>query len=377
AELLRRKDEIINLANSLHPNMVARGGGAKDIEIHTHRSPSTGLDMIVVHLLVNTCDAMGANLVNTMCEGVASLVESITDGKVFLRILSNLTDRALVKARIAIPPGKLAGKGFEGEQVRDGIILANDLAVVDPYRAATHNKGIMNGVDAVALATGNDWRAIEAAAHAYAARDGRYASLTRWYRDEAGNLVGELEIPLKVGTVGGPLQSNPSVALNLRLSKVTGARELAELMGAVGLAQNFAALRALVTDGIQQGHMTLHARSVATAAGAPPHLFDTVVERLIDSGEIKIWKAHEILRDAQRQTGLDSSAEPTDIEGRGVGFGKVILFGEHAVVYGAHAVAAPVPMAIQARVKDASEGIDLIIPRWGVEQRLHERPEQR
>ena len=377
ADLLRRKDEIINLANSLHPNMVARGGGAKDLEIHSHRSPSTGLDMIVVHLLVNTCDAMGANLVNTMCEGVAPLVESITDGKVFLRILSNLTDRALVRARAVIPARALAGKGYEGEQVRDGIILANDLAVVDPYRAATHNKGIMNGVDAVALATGNDWRAIEAAAHAYAARDGRYASLTRWYKDDDGNLVGELEIPIKVGTVGGPLQSNPSVALNLRLSRVAGARELAELMGAVGLAQNFAALRALVTDGIQQGHMTLHARSVATAAGAPPHLFDTVVERLIDSGEIKIWKAHEILREAERQTGTAAAPEPIDAEQRGVGYGKVILFGEHAVVYGAHAVAAPVPMAIQARVKDAREGIDIIIPRWGVEQRLHERPEQR
>lgn len=377
AELLRRKDEIINLANSLHPNMVARGGGAKDIELHSHRSASTGMDMLVVHLLVNTCDAMGANLVNTMCEGVAPLIESITDGKVFLRILSNLTDRALVRARAVIPVKRLAGKGFEGEQVRDGIILATDLALADPYRATTHNKGIMNGIDAVALATGNDWRAIEAAAHAYAARDGRYSSLTRWYRDDDGNLVGELEIPLKVGTVGGPLQSNPSVALNMRLLHVQSARELAELMGAVGLAQNFAALRALVTDGIQQGHMTLHARSVATAAGAPSHLFDTVVERLIDSGEIKIWKAHEILKDVQRQSGDVSEAVSDQTEERGVGFGKVILFGEHAVVYGAHAVAAPVPMAIQAKVKDSKEGIDLIIPRWGVEQRLHERPEQR
>ncbi|GAB4183306.1 MAG: hypothetical protein Tsb002_05390 [Wenzhouxiangellaceae bacterium] len=381
ASLLQRKDEIINLANSLHPKMVARGGGAQDLEVHMHRSPSTGLDMLVVHLLVNTCDAMGANLVNTMCEGVASLVESITEGKVFLRILSNLTDRALVRAKATFRLADLAGKGFDGEQVRDGIILANDLAVVDPYRAATHNKGIMNGVDAVALATGNDWRAIEAAAHAYAARSGHYSSLTRWYKDDDGNLVGELEIPMKVGTVGGPLQSNPSVAINHRLVGAQSARDLAEVMGAVGLAQNFSALRALVTDGIQQGHMTLHARSVAMAAGTPANLFDTVVDRLIDSGEIKIWKAHEILQQVQNQSAAELAAPPVDemarLEEHGVGHGKIILLGEHAVVYGSHALAAPVPLAIQSKIQDASDGIHIIIPRWGVEQHLHEREEQR
>ena len=170
AALLQRKQEILNLANSLHPKMVARGGGAKDIEVRIHPAADGRRDMVVLHLLVNTCDAMGANMVNTMCEGVAPLVEGITGGKVFLRILSNLTDRALVWAKAVIPTELLAGKGYDGEQVRDGIILANDLAVCDPYRAATHNKGIMNGVDAAALATGNDWRALEAAAHAYAAR---------------------------------------------------------------------------------------------------------------------------------------------------------------------------------------------------------------
>lgn len=382
--VLQRKDEIINLANSLHPKMVARGGGAQGLEVHMHRSPSTGMEMLVVHLLVNTCDAMGANLVNTMCEGVASLVETITEGKVFLRILSNLTDRAVVRARAVYDVKLLAGKGFDGEQVRDGIILANDLAVVDPYRAATHNKGIMNGVDAVALATGNDWRAIEAAAHAYAARNGHYSSLTRWYKDGDGNLVGELEIPMKVGTVGGPLQSNPSVAINHRMLGVNSARELAEVMGAVGLAQNFSALRALVTDGIQQGHMTLHARSVAMAAGTPAHLFDTVVERLIESNEIKIWKAHEILQEVQNQSGADTPVATDSLDRAGshelgVGHGKAILLGEHAVVYGSHALAAPVPLAIQAKIEDSrsSQGVDIIIPRWGVEQRLHQREEQR
>ncbi|MBU1188997.1 MAG: hydroxymethylglutaryl-CoA reductase, degradative [Gammaproteobacteria bacterium] len=377
-QLQQRRSEIINLANSLHPNMVARGGGAKDIEVHLHQSPSTGKNMLVVHLLVDTCDAMGANLVNTMCEGVASLVESITGGKVFLRILSNLTDRALVIARVTYPVAVLAGKGFSGEQVRDGIILANDLALVDPYRATTHNKGIMNGIDAVALATGNDWRAIEAAAHAYAARNGRYSSLTKWYRDEHGNLAGELEIPMKVGTVGGPLQSNRSVMINHRMLAVESARELAELMGAVGLAQNFSALRALVTSGIQSGHMTLHARSVAMAAGAPDNMFDTVVDRLIESGEIKIWKAREIVDTLQQQPVADvPAALDAGVEALATGHGKVILLGEHAVVYGSHALAVPVPLAIQAKIADNDEGIDIIIPRWGAEQRLHRKPEQR
>ena len=174
-----RKQEIINLANSLHPNMVARGGGARDIELFVHPLPSSAKQMLVVHLLVDTRDAMGANLVNGMCEGVAPLVESITGGEVFLRILSNLTDRSLVRAHCKIPVEQLAGKGYTGEQARDGIIVAAEFAAVDPYRAATHNKGIMNGIDPVAIATGNDWRAIEAGAHAYAARGGRYSSLTR------------------------------------------------------------------------------------------------------------------------------------------------------------------------------------------------------
>ncbi len=378
ASLLQKKAEILNLANSLHPKMIARGGGAKDLEVFVHPSQGPGGDMVVVHLLVDTCDAMGANLVNTMCEGVASLVETIAKGRVFLRILSNLADRALVRAKITIPTQLLTGKGFDGEQVRDGIIVANDFARIDPYRAATHNKGIMNGIDAVCLATGNDWRAIEAGAHAYAARGGRYMALTEWSKAENGDLVGQLELPIKVGTVGGPLQTNPTVALNLRLMKVQSARELAEVMGAVGLAQTFSALRALVTEGIQQGHMTLHARSVATAAGTPPELFDTVVDRLVASGEIKIWKAQEIIESVKAQTfpasALASMNEDRQeiMEGEplGAGHGKIILMGEHSVVYGRRALAAPIPLAIQARIEDKKEGVDLIIPRWGIEQRL-------
>jgi len=380
--LLQRKGEILNLANSLHPNMVARGGGAKDLEVHIHPSSGQGGDMVVAHLLVDTRDAMGANLVNTMCEGVASLVENIAEGKVFLRILSNLTDRAMVKARTSIPLEALAGRGFDGEQVRDGIILANEFASIDPYRAATHNKGIMNGIDALALATGNDWRAIEAGAHAWAARGSHYASLTQWTRGDDGSLVGQLEIPIKVGIVGGPLQSNPTVGMNLRLLGVKSARELAEVMGAVGLAQNFSAIKALVTEGIQQGHMTLHARSVVAAAGAKPEIFETVVDRLIESGEIKVWKARELIDevDVPRVTpGEEPDDESRDQgEERKVsgGHGKIILLGEHAVVYGRHAIATPVPLAIQAHVQRGGNGVQLIIPRWGVEQRLHRNAEK-
>ncbi len=364
SSLLEAREEILALANSLHPKMQARGGGAVDIEVFSHHAPEDGRDMLVLHLLVDTRDAMGANLVNTMCEGIASMVETLTGGKVFLRILSNLTDRALARAKVRIPARNLEGKGFTGEEVRDGIILANDLALVDPYRAATHNKGIMNGVDAVAIATGNDWRAIEAAAHAYAARGGRYSALTRWTKNEAGDLIGEIEIPMKVGTVGGSLETNPSVRINHRLLGSPNAPELAAIMATVGLAQNFAALRALSTDGIQQNHMTLHARSVASTANVPEALFDTVVEALIESGEIKVWKAQEILKNLARRSTMPSSAE------RSSACGKVILLGEHAVVYGRPALALPIPLAVEAVVRRGGDGVNLVIPRWGLEQKV-------
>lgn len=364
ADLLAHTEDILALANSLHPKMAARGGGAKDVEVYLHHAPEDGREMVVLHLLVDTRDAMGANLVNGMCEGIASMVETITGGKVFLRILSNLTDRAIATASVRIPTRNLEGKGFSGKEVRDGIILACDLATVDPYRAATHNKGIMNGVDAAAIATGNDWRAIEAAAHAYAARSGRYSSLTRWRKDDQGNLIGEIEIPMKVGTVGGSLETNPSVRINHRLLGSPSAPELAAILATVGLAQNFAALRALSTDGIQQNHMTLHARSVASSANVPEDMFDNVVEALIESGEIKVWKAHEITKNLAHQTVV-----PTQTE-RSSACGKVILLGEHAVVYGRPALALPIPLAVESLVRRDGEGITVVIPRWGLEQKV-------
>jgi hydroxymethylglutaryl-CoA reductase len=375
--IIERKQEILDLANSFHPRMVARGGGAVDLEVLSYPMPSTDGEMLVIHMLVDTRDAMGANLVNGMCEGVASLIESITEGKVFLRILSNLADRALATAEVSLTTEQLAGKGYDGERVRDGIIIAADFALVDPYRATTHNKGIMNGIDAVALATGNDWRAMEAGAHAYAARHGRYSSLSQWWKDDEGNLRGRLELPLKVGIVGGPLESNPGVAMNLRLLGVESGTELAEVMAAVGLAQNFAALRALATDGIQSGHMTLHARSVVKAAGAPDDLFDETLERLVRDGDIKVWKAEQILSElrTERSAGTSINHDP-DIE-MGVGYGKIILLGEHAVVYGRHAIAIPVPLTMRAVVEDRDEGMELLIPRWGIEYQLSKPPEQR
>lgn len=374
------KREILNLANSFHPNMVARGGGARDIEMFVHPLPSTGKRMLVVHLLVDTRDAMGANLVNGMCEGVAPLIESITDGRVFLRILSNLTDRSLARAHCRIPVERLAGRGFTGEQARDGIILASDFAAVDPYRAATHNKGVMNGIDPLAIATGNDWRAIEAGAHAYAARGGRYTSLTRWWADEEGNLCGSIELPIKVGVVGAPLESNPTVALNLRLLGLESATELARVMAGVGLAQNFAAIRALATEGIQKGHMTLHARSVVTAAGTPPEIFEEVLDRVVQSGVIKVWKAQEIVKEVEQsatRTNGGKRSKPAKEAEMGVGYGKLVMLGEHAVVYGRHAIAAPLPLTIKALVEDCDEGIHLMIPRWGVEYELAANPSDR
>jgi hydroxymethylglutaryl-CoA reductase len=353
-QLERRKEEVLNLANSLHPRMVARGGGATDLEVILHPASPENVEMMVVHLMVNTCNAMGANLVNTMCEGVASFIESVTGGKVFLRILSNLADRSLARASVKIPVELLGNNGYDGEQVRDGIVIASQFAAIDSYRAATHNKGIMNGIDAVALATGNDWRAVESGAHAYAARGTKYTSLSRWYKDEGGSLVGEIELPLRVGIVGGPMQSNPSVDMNLRITKVESSRELAEVMAAVGLAQNFSALRALATEGIQRGHMTLHARSV--------------IDRLVESGEVKIWKAEEIIGQVSTQMGHSLAQEERDE--MSAGHGKIILFGEHAVVYGSRAIAAPVPLAVRARVVDEEDGVWLVVPRWGVEQRL-------
>ncbi len=359
--IVGHKNDILKTANDLHPKMLNRGGGAYDLEVRPIESHNK--QMVIVHLHVNVQDAMGANMVNSMCEAIAPVIEKISGAKVLLRILSNLADKSIVKTSCVIPVELLDSDDFSGVEVRDNIILANDFALHDPYRAATHNKGIMNGIDALIIATGNDWRAAEAAAHAYAARDGHYKALTKWEKNEAGDLVGEIEVPIRVGIVGGSLQSNPAVGIAHRLLGIKSSNELAELIGAVGLAQNLGAIRALVTKGIQSGHMKLHARSVASSAGASVEIQAEVVDKLIASGEIKIWKAKEIIEGIHKQS---LKEDKNKLSGA---FGKIILMGEHAVVYGSHALAAPVSLAMQARVsKTNTSGFHLQIKSWGINE---------
>ena len=293
-DLLASKARVLDLANQQDPVIVGLGGGVRDLEARVFPHSPAG-PMLVLHLLYDVRDAMGANTVNTACEAVAPLVEAITGGRVVLRILSNLADRRLAQARCAIPPQAFTRDEFAGETVVQRILEAHALAVVDPYRATTHNKGIMNGIDAVVVATGNDWRAIEAGAHAYAVRDGAYGPLSHWERGAEGDLVGTLELPLAVGTVGGATKVHPLARLALKILGVESARELAEVIAAVGLAQNLAALRALATEGIQRGHMELHARQVAIAAGAEGELVERVAERMVQDRVIRPDRAEEIL----------------------------------------------------------------------------------
>ena len=292
--VLDHRAEILAEVDTVDPVIAGLGGGARDLEARILRETAVG-PMLIVHLIVDVRDAMGANAVNTAAERLAPRLEELTGGRVHLRILSNLADRRLATSRCRIPASTLAFGDFSGERVRDGIVDAWAFAEADPYRAATHNKGIMNGVDAVVIATGNDWRAIEAGAHAYAARSGRYTSLSRWSAGSDGALEGELEMPMAVGTVGGATRVHPVARAALELMGVTSARHLAEIVVSVGLAQNLAALRALATEGIQRGHMGLHARQVAIAAGATGDLVERVARRLIDDGVIRIDRARALL----------------------------------------------------------------------------------
>jgi len=295
-KLLAEKEVLLAKASEADPLLEKLGGGARDIEVRMISQSPVG-SFLVMHLIYDARDAMGANAVNTAVELLAPEVEKITGGRVLLRILSNLADRRLARARVTFRKNDLAFDQFTGEDVRDGILNAWAFAAADPYRAATHNKGIMNGIDPVVIATGNDWRAIEAGAHAYAARDGRYQSLSTWGKDVMGNLVGTLELPMAVGTVGGATRVHPQARANLKLMGITKASELAEVIVSVGLAQNLAALRALATEGIQRGHMSLHARQVAIAAGAEGAQIDQLAERLVSDEIVRIDHAEAILKE--------------------------------------------------------------------------------
>lgn len=294
-KILENKAELISAADSIDPVLKKFGGGARDLEVRVIEDSPIG-PFLVVHLIYDVRDAMGANAVNTACEKLSPTIASITGGRVHLRILSNLADRRITRARCVIPVAELAFDDFSGQRVRDGIIEACAFAASDPYRAATHNKGIMNGVDAVVIATGNDWRAIEAGAHAYAARTGRYTSLSTWQQDRDGNLAGTLEMPMAVGIIGGATKVHPAARAAIKLMGVTTASQLAEVIVAVGLAQNLAALRALATEGIQRGHMGLHARQVAIAAGASGEQVEKVAAQMVAEKTVRIDRAEEILK---------------------------------------------------------------------------------
>ncbi|MBS1253018.1 MAG: 3-hydroxy-3-methylglutaryl-coenzyme A reductase [Anaerolineales bacterium] len=292
------QDEIAAIVNAQSPTITALGGGFQGLELRYFPETAAG-PMLIVHLLIDVRDAMGANAVNSAAEAVAPLIEELTGGRVLLRILSNLADRRLARASCRVPADALARDDLPGDIVAQRIIEAQVMAEVDPFRAATHNKGIMNGIDAVIIATGNDWRAAEAGAHAYAARTGNYGPLTEWRQAENGDLVGNIELPLAVGIVGGTTKAHPLAQLALDILGVETAGELAEITAAVGLAQNQGALRALATEGIQAGHMALHARQLAVTAGATGEQVDRIAEQLVAEENIRLARAREIVNSRQ------------------------------------------------------------------------------
>jgi hydroxymethylglutaryl-CoA reductase len=289
-QVLKAKAELLKLANDQDPMLASVGGGAKDLDakiINTSVGP-----MLITELHVDCRDAMGANAVNTMAEAIAPTIERITGGRVYLRIISNLATKRLAKAWCTITK-----EAVGGDEVVDGIVNASAFAAADPYRAATHNKGAMNGIIAVILATGNDHRAIEAGAHAYAAINGKYTSLSTWEKNENGDLKGEIELPMAVGLIGGAVRTHPIAKIALKILGVKTANEFAEVLAAVGLAQNLGALRALAHEGIQRGHMSLHARNIAVAAGAKDELIDLVAERMVKERKIRMDRAMELIKE--------------------------------------------------------------------------------
>ena len=296
--ILDHSQELMELADTYSESIVRFGGGSRGIEARPFPDTPVG-PMLVIHLLFDTRDAMGANTINTAVEAIAPRVAELTGGRAVLRILSNLADRRTTTARCTIPAAELTMPDLSGGDVARLIAEANAFAVVDPYRAATHNKGIMNGIDAVCIATGNDWRAIEAGAHSYAAhfgqRKGGYSALTDWHVDKNGDLYGEITLPLAVGTVGGATKVHPTARVAMKILNVDSAAELAEVMASVGLAQNLAAIRALATHGIQRGHMRLHARQVALAAGAAEAHVQLIADQLVAEGNIRVERARELI----------------------------------------------------------------------------------
>ena len=292
--LMSNKDVVLDSVKDLDPMLNSVGGGIRDLEVRLVQESTIG-PFLIIHVIYDTCDAMGANAVNTAVEYMKPVVEDLIGGRVHLRILSNLADRRIARACVSIPTNVLSFGTYDGEKVRDGIVEASIFAEVDSYRASTHNKGIMNGVDAVVMATGNDWRAIEAGAHAYASRHGSYTSLSKWSVGVEGNLVGEIEMPMAVGIIGGATRVHPGAQAALKILGVASSKELSEVIVSVGLAQNLASLRALSTEGIQKGHMGLHARQVAIAAGAEGDQINVVADQMVTDKKVNVKYAERLL----------------------------------------------------------------------------------
>jgi hydroxymethylglutaryl-CoA reductase len=304
AALRRAEPDLQAVAQQVHPRLVERGGGFRGFEFleRTYDEPGHPREhMVVIHVLLDCVDAMGANMVNTLCERLAPYVEAATGERVGLKILSNLADKRLARAWVDLDPEVLGTEHLVGSEVAERMASAWRFAWADPYRATTHNKGVMNGIDAVAIATGNDWRAIEAGAHAWCARDGTYRPMTTWRVTSEGRLRGELEIPMQFGTVGGPIRVHPTVQSNLKLLGASTARDLASVAAAVGLAQNMGALRALATEGIQAGHMRMHARTVAATAGASGNEVAWVCARLCEEGDFSVQRAEQLLAERRSE----------------------------------------------------------------------------
>ena len=295
--LVRNKEKILKIANEQDPLLNKLGGGALDIEVREIETKKG--KMVILHLLVNVLDAMGANVVNTMAEAVSPYIEEISEGKIYLRIVSNLATHRIAKCKAVFDKNLLGG-----EEVVEGILNAYEFALADPYRATTHNKGIMNGIIALTLATGNDTRAIEAGAHAYASLSGKYKPLTKFKSDSDGNLVGEIEVPLALGIVGGMTKIHPMARLALKILGVKSAEELSQIAAALGLAQNVAALRALASEGIQKGHMTLHSRNIAKLAGVPDNLIEEVANKIVEDKKIRVDYAKEVLKEIVKSKNL-------------------------------------------------------------------------
>ncbi len=360
-KIRHHKQRILDQANLAGPRMVARGGGVFDLETRILDGGERTGRFLVVHLLINVLEAMGANAINAACEAAGPTIEEITGGRVNLRILSNYADRRLARAGFRMQIKHLATEQKTGEEVAKRLVESAVMANVDPYRAATHNKGIFNGIGAASLALGQDWRAIEAGGHTYATRDGQYRSLTN-FAIEDGELVGSIELPMQVGWVGGAVNSHPGVKILRTISGVENAGELAGLLASVGLAQNFAACLALSTVGIQKGHMALHARSVAISVGVPPEDVEDVAQEMIRRGEVKVAAAEEIYRTMQNAPKLPMPDDGLPIEVSAPG--KVVLFGEHATVYNYPGITASIDVHMTIRLNPDADGPRFLNPKF-------------